>query len=958
MAGVFSAPALSRSLAPLLVFASALGACTPTTKLEGVRGYARVGRTQGGSVVVTQDERVAVVTNRTDGVVSVVRLTPGAPAEQLVTSSRADIPVHPLRDSKPWASVIAPDDDTAYVLLRGLSKVVRLVGLHGEHPHFTDEIAVGAEPTALVISPSGKELFVANSNEGSVTSIVIGSRLVSATWDLNSRLVSAEVLGPIVGDDSQSAPSVWSTVDIDKGRRPGLAHPRALAITDSGDDDDSDEMLYATEFFGQPLPGGGPGGTDDVDHSRIGVVYPILLTGQPPPDKPVITLQPVDVGFQDSEGNITGCFPNQLYSATESGGTLFVTGVCASPSGPVEPGPPGDKANNNFKTLVHSVVYVIDTTAQAQLVAPLVLTDKLASAYAEDGADAGTVRMPLLPTELLMTPPDAAGNIKGYLSALGSSAVYPLTFSADGTASLGSAGRRYIDVGDRSMPTGVAVLSGDRALVVDDHAGSLGTLELADARQARVFTAPAWQSSPDNDPAEVVTDDERDGRQLFSTGLHGWSFQGQGWSSCESCHPEGGSDGVTWRFTRGPRRSISLAGTYFRDEPTRRIMLWTANIDELQDVEGIARRVSGGLGGVTWNPYAQPPSNLCRLLYAGEKRPDPAPASDTPPPCPMAVTTKYRANNLNGSLSGLGRVNREQHICTPAADGVCDINGSFDWAKLDAFARGVRAPRAPAVDSSAVAAGKSVFLKKRCNGCHAGAGWTLSRLFYEPGVKTNGELPFDAPAQIVAEDVPTLRGSLRTRQFLVQANAPDAFRVGPGAAPSAASLWSFRPSPDETLAGNPDALAHELEFLFTKPPANDQLRCGVRQVGTFDKVPSAASAPPVHEVRRTLDTDTNKYTEKTALGDNGFNIPSLVGLAAGAPYFHAGNARTLEEVFDPKFSKHTDALNGDALSAADVRNLVSYLLSLDESPEQEPPSPLSADALGFNPDLCAQFGSP
>jgi hypothetical protein len=62
----------------LLLLALGLGACTPTTDLSAsrVRGYARVGRTQGGSVVVTQDERIAVVCNRIDGVVSILRLDP------------------------------------------------------------------------------------------------------------------------------------------------------------------------------------------------------------------------------------------------------------------------------------------------------------------------------------------------------------------------------------------------------------------------------------------------------------------------------------------------------------------------------------------------------------------------------------------------------------------------------------------------------------------------------------------------------------------------------------------------------------------------------------------------------------------------------------------------------------------------------------------------------------------
>ena len=98
--------------------------------------------------------------------------------------------------------------------------------------------------------------------------------------------------------------------------------------------------------------------------------------------------------------------------------------------------------------------------------------------------------------------------------------------------------------------------------------------------------------------------------------------------------------------------------------------------------------------------------------------------------------------------------------------------------------------------------------------------------------------------------------------------------------------------------------------------------------------------------------DNGDYLNKVALGADGFNIPALVGLAAGGPYFHAGNARTLEELFDPAFRGHYAALGGADLSAREVTALVQYLLSLDESDESEPPPVQMAP---FDPDLCGQF---
>ncbi len=83
-----------------------------------------------------------------------------------------------------------------------------------------------------------------------------------------------------------------------------------------------------------------------------------------------------------------------------------------------------------------------------------------------------------------------------------------------------------------------------------------------------------------------------------------------------------------------------------------------------------------------------------------------------------------------------------------------------------------------------------------------------------------------------------------------------------------------------------------------------------------------------------------------AQGKNGFNVPSLFGMAAGGPYFHAGNARTLEECFDAAFAQHYQSGMGQPpeelfKTDQDRKNLVAYLLSLDTS--TLPPAPLKYD---------------
>ncbi|HVJ20822.1 MAG TPA: hypothetical protein VM686_35675, partial [Polyangiaceae bacterium] len=79
-------------------------------------------RTQGGAVVLSRDERIAVVANRSAGVVTVFSLDPSLGAANMVTRT---VEVSTGEGSEPWAAVIGSDDDTAYVVLRRSRQVVR-----------------------------------------------------------------------------------------------------------------------------------------------------------------------------------------------------------------------------------------------------------------------------------------------------------------------------------------------------------------------------------------------------------------------------------------------------------------------------------------------------------------------------------------------------------------------------------------------------------------------------------------------------------------------------------------------------------------------------------------------------------------------------------------------------------------------------------------------------------------
>src|SRR5207248_11089026 len=126
--------------------------------------------------------------------------------------------------SEPFQVAIAPDGNTAYVVLRQSQKLVKIGSLHSG-PAKTGEVAVGSEPTAVALSPTGAHAYVANWVDGTVSDVDPSQMKVSSTIDLNAALVATTTLGTVTS-------------------RPALAHPRAIAVTNNLDTNDDDETLY------------------------------------------------------------------------------------------------------------------------------------------------------------------------------------------------------------------------------------------------------------------------------------------------------------------------------------------------------------------------------------------------------------------------------------------------------------------------------------------------------------------------------------------------------------------------------------------------------------------------------------------------------------------------------------------------------------------------------------------
>lgn len=250
-----------------------------------------------------------------------------------------------------------------------------------------------------------------------------------------------------------------------------------------------------------------------------------------------------------------------------------------------------------------------------------------------------------------------------------------------------------------------------------------------------------------------------------------------------------------------------------------------------------------------------------------------------------------------GLAGGLGR--------PVAGDQSCNT----DWDKIEAFARTIRPPRAlRGLDAAAVARGRALFGEDDgagagCVRCHGGAGWTASRLYFTPSATGNGELT-------------------------------GAAFTPPAAWPASAQFaWSFHTvqianQPATTVFG-----AGEPEAATIAPP---QVACVLRNVGTF-----GGAAVEVKNFA------VNGAPGARAQGRLGYNVPSLYGLALGAPYLHHGQAADLQELFDdPAWAQHATAgnpnwLTGDAAAVAQRKaDLISFLLSIDaDEAEQALPGP-------------------
>ena len=565
---------------------------------------------------------------------------------------------------EPSSLVFSPDGKILYVALRAAAVVVKLTGADTATLTEAGRVDVGSEPTGVALSPTGATLYVSEWAEGRVSAID------TATM-------------------------------TEKGAALDPANPRALAVTNNGDTSDDDELIVVPDFYGAAT------GVEGRNDSRKGVVR--LLNAKDLTVVATIELPAVDTGFKrdlanppadtdDVRGTGEAVFaaPNQLSSVMISNGRAYISSLNAAPAIPVR-----------FNSNVFSTVYVIDLATRAvvpEATGGTIVLAKGIAAIVDPAASINFSTVKATGARLLMGDIQDVALVPGrdvaYAVSRAADGLQRMSFSATGVA-FGSTQNKQIDVtgaaGARQgckNPIAMAIKEdGTKAFVHCLVSRRLGVVDLT--RQMLIDSAESASFPAASSEEERV----QIGKRFYFTGRGRWSKNGEGWSSCGSCHPDALSDNVTWVFGTGPRQTTSQDGSFSHGAKglKQRIFNWTGVFDEHHDFERNVRDVSGGLGAVT-KPKA---GQVCGKVIDED---------------PLA---------LGGNLGKPVKVTSDTEV------GGCTLP---DWDEVDSYIKTIRPPRAlRKVDAASVARGRALFATQgACIQCHSGAGWTVSRRFRNP----------------------------------------------------------------------------------------------------------------------------------------------------------------------------------------------------------------------------------
>ncbi|OLC33035.1 MAG: hypothetical protein AUH28_11235 [Acidobacteria bacterium 13_1_40CM_56_16] len=570
-------------------------------------------------------------------------------------------------------------------------------------PERIEEVNVGREPNGVALAPDGREAYVANTVDGTVSVLTLNGRREKVKLHKLLR-VGTEPYGVAVtpnGDKVYVTNARSNSVTVINARDNHLIktiegvgiEPRGLAITNDGDGNDNDETVFVTQFLSLPVQGK----VDGFDDAKVAFVTMISTStdsviGQ-------IQLNAIaDTGFKANGDALhgspspglntppftftTGAYPNQLNNIAIKGQFAYVPNTGASPNGPV-------RFNVNTQSLLHVIdrSHAVDAgrtinmhlaVAQQTSTDRRFITQPWAMAFKHDSNEGYVV--------------STASNIVVKV------AVDPST-GAPAVQLDPSDATRVLEIPTGSNPRGIVINDDDtRAYVMNYVSRNVTVIDLLTPRESVIGTVP---SAPL--PLSGTLEDKiQIGRELYNTSIGVFDpatpggspitgrMSNSGWGACSACHPFGLSDNVVWIFAAGPRRTIPQHTDFDQTDPqrlTQRALNWSAIFDEEEDFELNIRGVSGGQGLIVLADGITQDLNVNAFL-------------------PLA----------NGGRNQL------------------KVRGVGAWDAIKAFEQfGIRAPLSPVSSSDPdVIAGRALFGSANCANCHGGPQWTRSRINFTP----------------------------------------------------------------------------------------------------------------------------------------------------------------------------------------------------------------------------------
>lgn len=766
-------------------------------------------------IAISADQQLVWVVNPRDDTVSVLRADTDT---VLATIQTGD---------EPRSVALDPNNTYAYVANAADNSVTVIRILNGTIGRFAAlierTVRTGAEPWDIVISPDGKRVFVANSGQDTITVINAETRGLIGQINLRNSLCN----------------------DPDRARR---YQPRGMAVTLAN------TQLYVTRFLSFAKDTGGRQGTDSGKEGgvcRIAINTASTSIADYVPSQ-LIKFAPAVTGFAvdstgDGAADPTTAFPNQMQSLVLRGNKGFMPNIAASPTSPLR-----------FNTSTQAFLTVMNNVG-------IGVPGDGGSINLHLGArdpEAGKKRLFFAnPWAIAFTNQAGAGN--AYVVSAGSDLLVKLNVDASDAVSftIDADTTRYIDLNDPlnpltagsragKNPVGIAMLaSGAKAYVTNFVSGNVSIVSTATDSVIKVVQTALVP--PSGSQAEVLNV----GAEMFFSSRGNFNrlpgqtvantnrLSSEGWQNCASCHFNGWTDGVVWQFGAGPRKSVSLAGSFNpRDRNQQKILNYSAIFDEVEDFELNIRNVSGPgslaapvicEGGL---PSTFDPSH--GLLYGDAGDPN-------QPPCVVNPFIPANADRREMTVNPVGATARVEAL-----------TALREWVRF-----AVRVPNGPldnievrgGVPVTAIAAGRSHFALQ-CAGCHGGGLWSSS-------VKTFASPP--AGSQIACE-------------------------VNLGAAAPPGSFCLTAPT-----IGNPVATQYLNQFLRNVGSFNLGVPGQGNPIGLNIGADEKAAAALVGSVSQTprdaLGRDYN--------GDGrgiGYNVQSLLGAHMVQPYMHNGACETLD----------------------------------------------------------------